>query len=378
MELNPSSKLKNYEIPIFSNYILDGRKKIKSDEDTDIYCGIETNTKEKVIFKLKKNNYFDYHYIFKESLIYKELAGIKRIPKMYEVGKQGEYSILITESLGPSLKMLLESVGGTFSLATTLKVCTQVLKIVKTIHKKGVVLRYLKPSNMVIGRDENKNYIYLIDFEIAKKYIKNGEHIPFSEDKLIKGNRHYISINTHNELEISRRDDIESLGYNLIYFMKGKLPWSHIYDSDMILDKKIDTNLDVLCEGLPEEFKEFIKYARELEFEQEPDYNYLKELLIKAGEKNGIDIDKVKYDWEIKKEKIKKENKNLKEQKKIIQNNKIKEDEVINEKELIIEDEIIKANENAKLKKYRKINEDSNEKKIKTMIGKKKRKTKFE
>jgi len=273
MKSNPSSELKNYEIPIFSNYILDGRKKIKSDEDTDIYIGIKKYTKEKVVFKLKKNNYFNYHFILKESLMYKELAGIKRIPKMYEVGQQGEYSILITELLGPSLKMLLESVGGTFSLGTTLKVCTQVLKIVKIIRKKGVVLRYLKPSNMVIGRGENKDYIYLIDFEIAKKYIKNGEHIPISEDKHIKGNRNYISVNTHEGKEISRRDDIESLGYNLIYFMKGKLPWSHINDSDMILDKKLETSLDELCEGLPIEFKVFIKYSRELKFEQEPDYN---------------------------------------------------------------------------------------------------------
>ena len=69
--------------------------------------------------------------------------------------------------------------------------------------------------------------------------------------------------------------------------------------------KKKDTNLDELCEGLPEEFIKFIKYSRELEFDPKPDYQYLKKLLIKAGEKNGIDIDKVKYDWVIKNEEIK-------------------------------------------------------------------------
>ena len=78
----------------------------------------------------------------------------------------------------------MEYVGGQFTLATTLKVCVQVLEIIKEIHDRGVVLRYLKPGNMVIGKKDNKDYIYLIDFEIAKKYIKNGKHKPFKEGKI--------------------------------------------------------------------------------------------------------------------------------------------------------------------------------------------------
>ena len=242
MESKKPSELQFYELPIFSEYILDARKKILSDIDTDIYTGVKKGTDEKVVFKLKKNSSYESYYLNKEFMIYKELNGIKRIPKVYKVGRQGLYNILIIELLGQSLKMLLEFVGGKLSLGTTLKVCKQVLNIIEEIHKKGVVLRYLKPSNMVIGLDENKDYIYLIDFEIAKKYIRHGEHIPYIDDKHIKGNRHYISINTHKRKEISRRDDIESLGYNLIYFMKGELPWSHINDSYTILDKKMYTS----------------------------------------------------------------------------------------------------------------------------------------
>ena len=201
----------------------------------------------------------------------------------------------------------MESLGKNFSLATTLKISIQVLEIIEQIHEKGIVLRYLKPGNMVIGKKENKDFIYLIDFEIAKKYIKDKSHIPFQEGKNVKGNRDFISINTHCGEEISRRDDIESLGYNLIYFMKGKLPWSHIEESYKIKQKKIDTSLDELCEGLPDEFKDFIKYARELEFTEKPNYSYLNQLLKKASEKNGIDLNKVKYDWVIKEEEKKKE-----------------------------------------------------------------------
>ena len=220
--------------------------------------------------------------------------------------------------------MLLESVGGKFTLATTLKVCIQVLAIIQEIHNRGVVLRYLKPGNMVIGKGENKDYIYLIDFEIAKNYIKNGTHIPYTENKKIKGNPDYISLNTQLGKEISRRDDIECLGYNLIYFMKGKLPWSHMRKNYEILQKKIDISLDELCEGLPEEFKEFIKYSRELEFTEEPDYNYLNGLLKKVAEKNGIDIDKTKYDWDIKTEEKLLEKKKEKENK--TEENKKKEE----------------------------------------------------
>jgi len=394
METN-KKELKDYEIPVLSDYILDATQKIQSDSDIQIYTGIEINTKEKVVFKLKQKTSHDSYYILQEGLIYKELKGIKRIPKLYTAGEQGNYNILITELLGESLKMLLKSVGEKFSLATTLKISIQVLNIIEEIHKKGFVLRYLKPGNMVIGRGENKDYIYLIDFEIAKKYIKYGEHILYKVDKRIKGNRDFISLNTHLGKEISRRDDIESLGYNLIYFMKGKLPWSHLYDSRLILFQKMKTSIDELCEGLPEEFEEFINYSKELKFEQEPDYKYLKELLIKAGEKNGIDINKVKYDWDIKNEEIKekeekmnkieeekeveeiKENKerigNIIKVEKKIKNDKTGEDEQIkkNEENKDEESYIDKAKEDKEIKPFEKIRKDKNydgfdvEKKIK-------------
>ena len=301
MESSQSNELKDYEMEIFSKYILDSKKRVKT--HTEIYLGRIKHTNEKIIFKLKKYYSHDSYYIQKESKKYKELSGIKRIPKFYTSGSQGIYHILIIELLGPSLKILMKYVGGKFTLATTLKVGVQLIEIIKEIHNKGIVLRYLKPGNMVIGNDSNKDYIYLIDFEIAKNYIKNGKHVEYKEGKKPKGNKDYISLNTHCGIQISRRDDIECLGYNLIYFMKGQLPWTHLRESNEIKQKKMDISLDELCEGLPDEFKELIKYSKELQFTEEPNYCYLNELLKKCGKKNGIDIDKVKYDWDIKKEK---------------------------------------------------------------------------
>ena len=160
MESNPSTSSKMWGIPIFSNYLLDASRE-------GVYIGRKINSKEEVVFKLKKSSDSEHIFINKEFQIYKELEGIKRIPKLYSLGTQGIYHILIIEYLGQSLKQLLEYVGGKFSLATTLKICSQVLEIVKEIHNRGVVLRYLKPGNMVIGKESNKDYIYLIDFEIA-------------------------------------------------------------------------------------------------------------------------------------------------------------------------------------------------------------------
>ena len=350
MESNQPKELEYYEIPILTKYILDATKILSSDIDTLVCSGIKIDSKEKVAFKLRLKKFNDFHRLKNEYIIYKELEGIKRIPKVYTVNEQGNYNILITELLGQSLKTLMKYVGEKFSLATTLKIGVQVLDIIKEIHKKGIVLRYLKPGNMVIGEDKNKDFIYLIDFEIAKKYLINEEHIPYRNNIDVRGNRDYISINTHNGIEISRRDDIESLGYNLIYFMKGELPWRKERDSKSILEKKINTSLDELCKGLPEEFKVFIKYSRELEFEQEPDYNYLNKLLLTVAKKNGINIDKSKYDWEIKDEEMKKEkekeelkenkinekDKNKKEEKKLENKEKIEEDKEMKKDKLIV------------------------------------------
>ena len=350
METNQPKELEYYEIPILTKYILDATKNLSSDIDTLVYSGIKIDSKEKVAFKLRLKKFNDFHLLKNEYIIYKELEGIKRIPKVYTVSEQGNYNILITELLGQSLKTLMKYVGEKFSLATTLKIGVQVLDIIKEIHKKGIVLRYLKPGNMVIGEDKNKDFIYLIDFEISKKYLINEEHIPYRNNIDVRGNRDYISINTHNGIEISRRDDIESLGYNLIYFMKGELPWRKERDSKSILEKKINTSLDELCKGLPEEFKVFIKYSRELEFEQEPDYNYLNKLLLTVAKKNGINIDKSKYDWEIKDEEMKKEkekeelkenkinekDKNKKEEKKLENKEKIEEDKEMKKDKLIV------------------------------------------
>jgi len=379
MEKNSLDSLKkNLEIPIGKEFILQSREKIGYGSYGDVYRGRIRSNDQPIAIKLERIN--EEPTIFKESKFLKHLKEIERIPKLIWVGKQGKYNILIMNLLGSSLKNLMELCQGKFTLATTLKISIQILEILRKIHDKGVILRYLKPGNMVIGTGDNKNFVYLIDFGICKYYLykgKDGLHIPYnSNKKYIIGNRNFISININNYIEGSRRDDIESLGYNLIYFMKGTLPWSKDGNKTKILNKKINTSLDELCEELPNEFKEFISYARKLEFTERPNYDYLKELLIRAAKNNGIDLDKVEYDWitlenkEIQDNKIKneinvkqnenKESKNdFKEKEKEI-NKEAKEEEKLddnkNENKVDTKDE--DKDENKKI--YKEVNEEEN------------------
>ena len=299
MESKPSSELKDYEILIADNFVLDARKKfVSSSSHEGVYLGKIFEKDIPIAIKLELKGH-EHPLLKKEAKIYTILEGIEKIPKIYWSGRQGNYNCLIMDLLGPSLKDIMKKINKPFSLGTTLKISIQILNILEKIHKKGIVLRYIKPANIVMGKGINKDSIYLIDFGLAKRYIKHGEHISYKKNKKsIKGNIIFISVNALLRNQISRRDDIESLGYNLVNFMKGKLPWSDC-NRNYIMEKKENTSLDELCEGLPDEFKEFIKYGKEMEFKQEPDYKYLNGLLMQVAKKNKIDIDNIKYDWDI-------------------------------------------------------------------------------
>ncbi len=120
------------------------------------------------------------------------------------------------------------------------------------------------------------------------------------------GTARYASINTHLGIEQSRRDDLESLGYVLIYFLRGELPWQGMKARTMkekyekIMEKKIASPIDVLCKGFPEEFATFINYTRDLKFDDRPDYGYLRRLLKTISDKESFQLDNV-FDWVVKK-----------------------------------------------------------------------------
>ena len=146
------------------------------------------------------------------------------------------------------------------------------------------------------GRNEFNDVLYLIDFGLSKKYIdpKTGEHVKFKNNHRLNGTARFASVHALEGYELSRRDDLESLCYVLVYLLKGNLPWTRIKNKNkyekykIILNMKKKMSDDILIgDKNNSEFIEFLKYCRNLKFEESPDYNYLRGLMIKCISKNN-------------------------------------------------------------------------------------------
>jgi len=180
------------------------------------------------------------------------------------------------------------------------------LRRIEYIHSKNFIHRDVKPDNFLMGAGKRGNQVNVIDFGLAKKYSdpKTHQHIPYRENKNLTGTARYASINTHLGIEQSRRDDLESLGYVLMYFNRGSLPWQGLKGQvkkqkyEKISDKKMSTPVETLCKGFPAEFATFLNYARSLRFDDKPDYQYLRKLLRDLFMREGYKYDAI-FDWTI-------------------------------------------------------------------------------
>ncbi|KAM0064461.1 putative protein kinase CK1-CK1 family [Helianthus debilis subsp. tardiflorus] len=180
------------------------------------------------------------------------------------------------------------------------------LNRVEYMHARGFLHRDLKPDNFLMGLGRKANQVYAIDFGLAKKYrdLQTHKHIPYRENKNLTGTARYASVNTHLGVEQSRRDDLESLGYVLMYFIRGSLPWQGLKAGnkkqkyDRISEKKMLTPVEVLCKSYPSEFTSYFHYCRSLRFEDKPDYSYLKRLFRDLFIREGYQFDYV-FDWTV-------------------------------------------------------------------------------
>ena len=160
--------------------------------------------------------------------------------------------------------------------------------------------------SFLIGLGKRQSVIHIIDFGLAKKYRdpRSHQHIPYRENKNLTGTARYASINTHIGIEQSRRDDLESLGYVLMYFIRGSLPWQGLRANtkkqkyERIMDRKMSTSTEQLCKGYPTEFRSYFEYCRSLRFEDRPDYAYLKRLFKELFYRKGFQYDNM-FDWTV-------------------------------------------------------------------------------
>ena len=232
---------------------------------------------------------------------------VQGVPKFYGVGELQDSYYLIIDFLGPNLLELFEYCGcHKFTISTVCLLALQILNRIENLHKHYYLHRDIKPENFLIGMQEKANIIYLIDFGLSKRYKnpKTHQHIPYREGRSLTGTARYVSINTHLGIEQSRRDDLESIGYVLVYFLKGVLPWQGLKTGNRytrIMEKKLQIPTEILCYGLPEELIFYLNYCKSLRFEDRPDYDYLRGLFIKLlGTCNviyGLTKEMLKFDW---------------------------------------------------------------------------------
>ena len=267
-----------------------------------VYEAVHNETKEEIAVKVEKLDARTPQLFF-ESKVYKILQGGTGIPRMiyYDTDERGKF--LALQKLGRSLEDYKDHYK-TLSMKTVLMLADQMIARLEYVHSKHLLHRDIKPENFLMGTGDNEHVLYLIDFGLAKRYRdpKTNIHIPYRERKNLTGTARYVSINTHLGIEQSRRDDMESIGYILIYLLRGHLPWQGLKGTTktdkykLIRDKKMQIGLDELCYGLPEEFRFYLEHCRNLRFEDKPGYTGMRKMFRNLFKNMGYSYDYV-YDW---------------------------------------------------------------------------------
>ena len=303
INLSSNNSQKVEEVKIKNQYSFKSTDRLGGGSFGQIFKGINIKTKEEVAIKIESKN-IETPQLLHESKILKILKDNEGFPKVYLLTPLDDVLIMVMELLGDNLQKLIKNQPEKkFSLKTTLMLGIQILKRIKTLHDNNFIHRDIKPENFTIGLKKMNNIIYMIDYGLTRKYCdSHKKHIPYKEGKNLTGTALYASIYTHKGIEQSRRDDLESLGYMMIYFCKGELPWMNVKANNKagkykkIMEKKIQMKPEILCAGLIDEFREYFKYVRDLQFTEEPNYEYLFGLFNNAMKKCKIKND-FKFDW---------------------------------------------------------------------------------
>jgi len=260
----------------------------------EVYQGHNLETGEEVALKLGDPADIEY-----EIEMYQELSGGPGIPQIYWHGQEDEFVVMAFELLGPNLENLLNYCGRRFSLKTVLLLADQLICRFQYIHSKGYIHRDVKPDNLLMGDGKQGSKVYVIDIGLAKKF----DHKNRDCSSLLIGTVRYSSINAQLQKEQSFCDDMESLGYVLLYFLRGSLPWQGLEAESseeqkwkLVLEKKQSAEARELFKDLPGEFERYFKHIRSLHFDEIPDYAYLRRLFRNLFHRNGFEYDYV-FDW---------------------------------------------------------------------------------
>ena len=223
-----------------------------------------------------------------EAKIYHYLANANGFPRLKWFGTTDNVNYLVTNLLECSITNLVKK-SGPLSLKTVLLLGKQMIERLETLHNHYLIHRDIKPDNFMINITDRTNKIFLIDFGFCKRYNHDGKHIDFKINNSLIGTANFVSINVHKGIEPSRRDDLESSLYVMIYMLYGKDFGANTNNmKQLILNKEQLTNV-------PQFFKVAINYVRTLKFEEDPDYKYIMQIFL---DESGLDQKDLEDDLE--------------------------------------------------------------------------------
>ena len=323
-------KFKNYQRINFSDFYFSPEMKLGEGSFCNVYCGINKKTRRECAVKFFKNKSEDFENFKMEESMLKNLKGIITFPTLYYSSQK---NLILIETLhGPNLKELFLFCNKIFPLKTICYIGIEMINRIQEFHSRGFIHRDIKPSNFAWGKlDENnnelRNLILLIDYDLAGIYRTNEfSHLLFQKDEKIVGNLSFKSLAGNCFITQTRRDDLESIIYCLIYFFNGELPWEKeninmVYqrlnrkllrkktlseeERELIIPReriffefKKKISVKKLCEGLPTEFEILLSYCRNMTFQEEPNYELMKDLLKRVilNNSNNLEGD-YKFIW---------------------------------------------------------------------------------
>ena len=277
-------------------------KKIGTGAFGEIFEGTDIFDNSSVAIKLEHNS-VKYPQLLFEAKLLKSIPSTG-IPVMHWFGIAGEYNAMVMDLLGQNLEDLYNYCAKNFTLKTIIMIIIQMIERLKHVHDNHYIHRDIKPENFLIGKDNTEKTIYLIDFGLAKRYRDEYTqiHIPLKENSNLTGTARYASCNAHNGLEQSRRDDMESIAYVILYFFRKKLPWQGLKCKDKnekhakIKELKMSITPEKLFEGIPKEFADYLTMVKKLGFEDEPAYKTYIQMFNKLFKAKEFEMDYI-YDW---------------------------------------------------------------------------------
>ncbi|KAL4437641.1 hypothetical protein ABPG74_017879 [Tetrahymena malaccensis] len=300
-----STKKKKNAIYIKNMYLI--RECMYKGQFHNTYKGFNKTNKQPVIIKMS-NQYYDH--ISNENKMVKLLKEVSCTPKILHVGEEKingtNYFVKITESYGPSLKILFSLMKNNLSISTICMFGIAMLNVLEEIHSVNIVHRNLKPKKIVIHNDLKSTQLYLVDFKYARKYKhKNGQLVRYNENNRIMNKifcNKFSSIGTHLGITPSRKDDLESLGYILIYLTrKGNLFGNkHFKTREEKLKYYEEQKLSLIPETLgdmPAEFVNYLNYIKSMNIMDHPEYDVWRKTFKQLFLKSGGQLNDYQFEW---------------------------------------------------------------------------------